>query len=157
MVTDLYYKTTAEGSYTKLTGTDAEEAVAVGGTANELVLWIRSDTVPTKTIWFATNDDGTNETKLTISFTAYTEPSNNNNGNVGNSVNAGVVPSGSGVTPSPTETGTSENDKTTTASTTLTPTIDTAGNATAKVDAAAVGTMVESAKAAEAERQKHGN
>ncbi len=74
-MTDLYYKTTESAIYLRLTDTDKSEALQVGGTDKELVLWMKSDVDTTKNIWLATSVDGANETKLTIHFTPYSNSS----------------------------------------------------------------------------------
>ncbi len=139
-LTGLYYKAAAGGTYAQLTGTDATEASQVGGTAKELVLWIKSDVTPTKTIWLATSATGANETKLTINFTAYTAPPSGNNG-------------GAATASTPSNPATTNSGSTTTVSTTVNATSNSAGKASAAVAESAVTKLIDGAKTAEKSNQ----
>jgi hypothetical protein len=135
-MTDIYYKTSAGGTYTRLTSSDGDDATAVGGTASELVLWIKTDVTPSYIIWLATSDSGANETKLTVNFTAYTSP---------------AVDSGGGTSPSDSspDIASTNNGPTTTISATVTAEADSTGKASAKITGTTVGDLIDDAKTAE--------
>lgn len=134
-VTDLYYKTAQADAYTQLTSADSDDAGAVGGTAKELILWIKTDATPTKTIWLATTQSGANQTKLTVSFTAYSAPSSGG----GAGASAG----------DPTDTTPTNSGSTTTVSMTTKAAVDASGKASAEIEKAALSDLIGSAKTAE--------
>ena len=70
-VTALSYSTDGT-TYTALTAQDVTDSAAVGGTAKQLVLWMKTDEASSRSIWLKDAADRT--VKLTVNFTAYSAP-----------------------------------------------------------------------------------
>ena len=123
--TDLFYSADGD-TYTQLGAADLTEVQSVGGADGEFILWLKSEAVGAGVDrYIATDATGANETKITVTFTAY-------------------VPSGGGgggLTPPPATEPPVTSGTTTTGTTTVTPTT-TGTTSTVIVNNATLSTAV---------------